>query len=74
MRAISPMVKNSLRFDTEVPAVPWSLPSKFELPLDKHFRYYTRDEQDFSGLGFYLTGGLKNLQCQANAYELLHQL
>ena len=30
MRAISPKVKNSLRFDTEVPAVPWRPPSKFE--------------------------------------------
>ena len=30
MRAIYPKVKISLQFDTEVPAVPWRLPSKFE--------------------------------------------
>ena len=29
MRAISPKVKNSLRFDTEVPVVLWRFLSKF---------------------------------------------
>ena len=33
MRAISPKVKNSLRFDTEVPVVPWRLLGKFVLPV-----------------------------------------
>ena len=31
MRAISPKVKNSLRFDTDVPVVPWRLLGKFVL-------------------------------------------
>ena len=32
IRAISPKVKNTLRFAAEVPAVPWKLPSRFERP------------------------------------------
>ena len=39
MRAISPKVKNSLRFDTEVPVVPWRFLGKFVL-LEKGIFVY----------------------------------
>ena len=34
MRAISPKVKNSLRFDTGAPVVPWMFLSKYVFPVD----------------------------------------
>lgn len=36
MRAMSPMVKNFLRFDAVAPAVPWKLPNKFELTVRRY--------------------------------------